>query len=65
LNSRLLADLTQGEENQADSGLGLKNTRKRLYHLYGDLGCLEFSRAELGGLCVSLRLPFVAMKSAI
>jgi two-component system, LytTR family, sensor kinase len=60
LNPGLLADLMSGADYQGDSGLGLKNTRKRLYHLYGDSGQLEFSRAEIGGLSVSIRLPFVA-----
>lgn len=61
LSPKLLADLTSGEEYQGGSGLGLKNTRKRLYHLYGDSGQLEFSRAEIGGLSVCIRLPFVAI----
>jgi len=61
LSSALLAKLTLGEEFQVDSGLGLSNTRKRLYHLYGDAGQLEFSQADIGGLSVCIRLPFVAI----
>jgi LytS/YehU family sensor histidine kinase len=61
LDPVMMPERATGDVKLGDSGVGLKNTRKRLIYLYGDDGQLEFSRADLGGLCVSVRLPFVKM----
>jgi sensor histidine kinase YesM len=45
-------------EPDRDSGLGLRNTRARLEHLYGPGQWLEFVPAPGGGLVVRLTLPF-------
>jgi two-component system, LytTR family, sensor kinase len=39
-------------------GIGLANVRERLRHLYGDGQRLELSRSTLGGVRVSIRLPY-------
>jgi LytS/YehU family sensor histidine kinase len=62
LDPVMIPEPATDEIKLGDSGVGLKNTRKRLTYLYGDDGRLEFSRADLGGLCVCVRLPFVKMK---
>jgi two-component system LytT family sensor kinase len=40
------------------AGIGLTNVRQRLERLYGSQQRLDLSRAKLGGLRVSIRLPF-------
>ncbi len=40
-------------------GLGLRNTRARLQHLYGDEHSLEFTNDSNGGLTVTLEIPDV------
>jgi LytS/YehU family sensor histidine kinase len=42
---------------QVKEGLGLRNTRARLQHLYGDEHRLEFSNDTNGGLTVTLEIP--------
>jgi LytS/YehU family sensor histidine kinase len=42
-------------------GIGLSNTASRLETMYGAGSALAFSRSALGGLAVSLRLPFRTM----
>ncbi|MDE0758722.1 MAG: histidine kinase [Pseudomonadales bacterium] len=59
LDPVMMPEPATGDVEPGDSGVGLKNTRKRLIYLYGEDGQLEFSRADLGGLCVCVRLPFV------
>ena len=39
-------------------GIGLSNTRARLYQLYGDSATLELSNAAGGGAVATVRLPF-------
>lgn len=39
-------------------GVGLSNTRARLYHLYGEGGQLRLGEAEGGGFVASVTLPF-------
>jgi sensor histidine kinase YesM len=39
-------------------GIGLANVRERLRHLYGDEQRLELSRSPLGGVGISIRLPY-------
>jgi sensor histidine kinase YesM len=39
-------------------GLGLANTRERLAELYGASAEVRFGQSSLGGLAVSLRLPY-------
>jgi two-component system LytT family sensor kinase len=50
--------LSDGWDAERDLGLGLKNTRSRLRHLYGDDHLLEFLDAPDGGLIVRLTIPF-------
>ena len=40
------------------SGTGLRNTRQRLAHLYGDRASLEIARRPAGGTVVRVTLPF-------
>ena len=42
----------------AGSGIGLRNVRDRLSHLYGARGALTLSRSDLGGAAVTLEVPF-------
>lgn len=42
------------------SGVGLANCRARIRQLYGDRGRLELRAAPVGGLLVSLRIPYRA-----
>jgi two-component system, LytTR family, sensor kinase len=39
-------------------GTGLRNTRQRLAHLYGEAGCLEITSRPAGGTIVRVTLPF-------
>ena len=39
-------------------GTGLRNTRERLAHLYGDAACLEIESRPTGGTSVRVTLPF-------
>jgi hypothetical protein len=39
-------------------GVGLSNTRARLFHLYGDGGQLQLGEAQGGGFVASVTLPF-------
>lgn len=47
-----------GLERDADSGVGLGNTRARLAQLYGDAGTLTLEAAEGGGVIATIALPF-------
>lgn len=49
--------LPAGWDPDRDSGLGLRNTRARLEHLYGPDYWLEFVEAPGGGLVVRLTIP--------
>ena len=40
------------------NGTGLRNTRERLTHLYGDAGQLEIMSRSTGGTLVRVMLPF-------
>ena len=40
------------------TGTGLRNTRERLAHLYGDAACLEIASRPTGGTSVRVTLPF-------
>jgi len=44
-------------------GIGLGNTRARLERLYGQDFELDFNDAELGGLCVTVGLPYLEKES--
>jgi LytS/YehU family sensor histidine kinase len=44
--------------SQSNEGFGLKNTRERLRHLYGDEHSLEIKEAKNGGAVVDLIIPF-------
>jgi LytS/YehU family sensor histidine kinase len=46
------------QSNGAAGGIGLTNVRQRLERLYGRRQRLDFSRGELGGLRVSIRVPY-------
>ena len=39
-------------------GIGLRNVRERLRHLYGDDQCLTLTAAQGGGTAAELRIPF-------
>jgi two-component system, LytTR family, sensor kinase len=43
-------------------GIGLRNTRARLHHLYGDAASVQLRSANGGteshGTCVEIRIPF-------
>jgi len=39
-------------------GIGLRNTRERLHHLYGDAGRLELADVDGGGVRASLEIPW-------
>lgn len=41
-----------------EDGVGLKNTRERLAHSYGDAQALTLERGGLGGLRVKIELPY-------
>jgi sensor histidine kinase YesM len=45
-------------------GVGLRNTRARLHHLYGSRATVELRAAHGGaespGVCVEIRIPFLA-----
>ncbi|HEU4882302.1 MAG TPA: histidine kinase [Longimicrobium sp.] len=41
------------------AGVGLRNIRSRLHHLYGDAGALELNSVEGGGLEAAVTLPLV------
>jgi LytS/YehU family sensor histidine kinase len=47
-----------GEGNGASEGVGLANTRARLFHLYGAAQRLEASNDPRGGCTVKITLPF-------
>ena len=40
------------------TGTGIRNTRQRLAHLYGDVACLEIASRPTGGTVVQVTLPF-------
>ena len=44
-------------EEQAEAGVGLRNTRARLDTLFGDSAQLELRRGESGGTIATVRLP--------
>lgn len=49
----------EGDPSRAvGKGVGLRNTRDRLAHLYGDAAGLTLNNGEPGGLRVLVRLPF-------
>jgi signal transduction histidine kinase len=49
--------LGSAREEQLREGVGLRNTRARLQHLYGSRASLELTDVPGGGLCVSLTIP--------
>jgi LytS/YehU family sensor histidine kinase len=50
-------ELVAGEIPNA-RGVGLRNTRERLFELYGNQHSLRLSRTEPHGLTISIRIPF-------
>ena len=46
-----------GGASSPGSGTGIRNTRERLWHAYGDDASLEVADQAEGGVCVSVRLP--------
>ena len=46
-----------GFEPDAESGVGITNTRARLNQLYGDEGSLTLARAAEGGTIAVITLP--------
>ena len=49
--------LSSGRGELLSEGVGLRNTRARLMHLYGDSASLELTDVESGGLCVTITIP--------
>jgi two-component system LytT family sensor kinase len=52
-----------GMPAQEAQGIGLSNTRERLRHRYADAHRFELTRGHLGGLRVSIELPYERGKS--
>ena len=50
--------LQNGSANGATGGIGLANTRARLFNLYGDDQRIEMSNAAPQGLIVTVEIPF-------
>jgi len=50
--------------NAFNTGLGLRNTRSRLEHLYNGRHSFEFEAASGGGLVVTVMIPFVVDNEA-
>jgi two-component system, LytTR family, sensor kinase len=51
----ILSEKTTKKKN----GVGFKNTKERLLHLYGDNGKFILDKSDLGGLKVIIEFPFV------
>src|SRR5688572_3760931 len=49
--------LSSGRGELLSEGVGLRNTRARLMHLYGDAASLELTDVDEGGLCVTITIP--------
>ena len=45
-------------------GVGLANTRERLRHLHGSAASLELANRAPGGLCATVRLPYLRVATA-
>lgn len=45
-------------QKQSGKGLGLKITRERLLHSYPEQSSLNFAGSELGGLKITIKIPF-------
>lgn len=52
--------LPAGWDLGRDAGIGLRNTRERLAHLYGDEGRLEVTGLPAGGVRASVAIPVAA-----
>jgi two-component system, LytTR family, sensor kinase len=50
---------TTGDDGTGN-GVGLRNTRARLHHMYGDAQSLTCSTLAEGGASVAIRIPFTA-----
>src|SRR5207244_2835524 len=50
--------LQVGQNQVAQSGVGISNTQARLARLYGANHRFEMQKAAEGGLCVSIMIPF-------
>lgn len=44
--------------NSSGTGIGLSNTRERLFHLYGEKGMIKIEREEKDKLVVTVTIPF-------
>jgi two-component system, LytTR family, sensor kinase len=55
--------LASGRDELMREGVGLRNTRARLMHLYGDLASLELTDMPAGGLRVAIAIPDVSARS--
>jgi two-component system, LytTR family, sensor kinase len=53
---------TQGTGTIGDdgNGVGLRNTRARLHHMYGDAQSLTCGTLATGGASVAIRIPFTS-----
>jgi sensor histidine kinase YesM len=50
--------LPEGWEETAHTGVGLRNTRSRLYRLYGSRQRIDIANRAEGGLRLTLTIPF-------
>lgn len=50
--------LGNGDKKQKSSGVGLKNTRERLQHLYGDKQAFTLAPNEPTGLTITINIPY-------
>jgi signal transduction histidine kinase len=50
--------LGNGNNGQKSSGVGLRNTRERLQHLYGDAQAVTLAPNKPSGLTVTINIPF-------
>jgi signal transduction histidine kinase len=51
--------------NGLTGGVGLRNTRARLQHLYGDAQTLSCRNLDGGGAIVSIRIPYMPVRGAV
>ncbi len=50
--------LGNGDSKQKSSGVGLKNTRERLLHLYGERQAFTLAPNEPSGLTITINIPY-------
>jgi two-component system LytT family sensor kinase len=56
--------VTPGTIGDDGNGVGLRNTRARLHHMYGDAQSLTCHTLATGGASVAIRIPFTAASTS-